>query len=203
MPPPPRHLAASLALCGLPFVGLVAFLLWSHRDIHLLHPPSAGLLWTLGIAGSLVPGVRVVEVWRRLLGDPRQFRIGLLLQMYASLILGFASVFALLQTSAVEPHFSGMASMWAGEPATLAVHLTALVEVFVDALYLSVVTITTVGFGDIVATSSVARLVVAAEALTGVAFMGLVLGRYFSYCTHRDAPEGGRPTGRSTPERTR
>lgn len=183
--PPPRHLAVSLALCGLPFVGLVAFLLWSHRELALLGPPSSGLLVALGIVGALLPGLMVADVWRRLLGDPRQFHLGLLLQMYASLILGFASVFALLQTSAVEPHFTGMAMMWSPHPATLGMHLSALLEVFVDALYLSVVTITTVGFGDIVATSSAARLVVAAEALTGVAFMGLVLGRYFSYCTHR------------------
>ena len=185
LPPPPRHLAVSLALCGLPFVGLVAFLLWSHRAVALLHPPSSGLLIVLGALGAIVPGLRVADVWRRLLGDPRRFHVALLLQMYASLILGFASVYTLLQASAVEPHFAGMATMWTREPGTLSAHLSALVSVFVDGLYLSVVTITTVGFGDIVATSSASRLVVAAEALTGVAFMGLVLGRYFSYCTHR------------------
>ncbi len=180
----PRHVAATLAVCAVPIVGLVAFLLWAHRGQHLVHPPSAGLLGALAVAGAVVPGLRVVVVWRWLLADPRRFHLDLLVQMYASLILGFASVFVLLQASSTTPHFSGMAMLWTGEADTLQSHLWGLGSVSVDALYLSVVTITTVGFGDIVATRPLSRLVVASEALTGVAYVSLVLGRYFSYCSH-------------------
>ncbi len=177
----PTYAAVTLALCGLPFAGLLGLLWWNHRDAVLIDPPDPWLLGILALLGAALPAGRLVAVAVRLTKDSSQFRLGLLLQMYASLIVSFASLYALLQVSSRDPHFRGMATMWMDEPAGFTHHASALGAVFIDALYMSVVTITTVGFGDIVPSTGFSRGLVAVEALTGVGFIGLVLGHYFSY----------------------
>lgn len=88
--------------------------------------------------------------------------------------------------------------MWTEEPAGFTRHASALGTVFVDAMYMSVVTITTVGFGDIVPSTVVSRGLVALEALTGVGFIGLVLGHYFSYRARHATPPADTHTAAPT-----
>lgn len=71
------------------------------------------------------------------------------------------------------------------QPGTFGDHLELLHEVFLDSLYLSVITITTVGYGDMVPLSTGAKLLSALEGLVGIAFYGVALGHYFSVCVHR------------------
>jgi hypothetical protein len=49
-----------------------------------------------------------------------------------------------------------------------------------DALYFSAITITTVGYGDIVPLHAVARLLAVQEALVGLSLIVLVIGAYLS-----------------------
>jgi len=189
----PTHLGWTFAACLVPFLGLLAFLAYAHGQARLLSTPSTPLLWGLGAVGAAAPLVRVGIVTRSVAARASTLDLGLLLQIYGSVILIFASLFALLQVSGPAPAFTGMATVWTEQSATLGEHTKALLEVFGESAYLSVVTVTTVGFGDITPASGLARLLVSAEALIGVGFMSLVLGKYFAYCTHE--PRAPRPGG--------
>ncbi len=50
-----------------------------------------------------------------------------------------------------------------------------LTSSFIDSIYLSLVTITTLGFGDITPTTSLGKLVVSSQALFGILVLGLLL----------------------------
>ena len=50
------------------------------------------------------------------------------------------------------------------------------IDAIVNAVYFSVITITTVGYGDIIPHTPLARIIVAAECLTGYILLGLMIG---------------------------
>lgn len=52
---------------------------------------------------------------------------------------------------------------------------------FFDALYFSTITLATVGFGDIVPVSSLARALVLVEVMVGLGLLGFLLGRAVGY----------------------
>lgn len=181
-----RHLAwATLGLCLIPYgVLLLNLRLDLHGDAAVASIPSPKLFVALALLGAVLPAVGAFTIVYRLVQDRERFQLRLLLQAYFCLILIFASGYALLQASSATPSFSGMIAVWAeARPATLAEHVAALHMLFFDALYLSVVTITTVGFGDLLPLSVGAKILTAIESLVGLGFMGLVLGHYFSVCT--------------------
>jgi voltage-gated potassium channel Kch len=126
------------------------------------------------------------SVFAVLIRDRDRFRLPMLVMAYASLILIFASGYGILQASSIEPSFSTMPLLWQeAEGATLADHVRRLHAIFLDSLYLSATTITTVGFGDIVPLSPLAKVLAALEGVVGIGFVGVALGHYFSVCIHR------------------
>lgn len=178
----PKHITPTIALCFAPYIGLVAFLIVSHQGEEVLRHPASVWLAALAVAGALAPLARLGALMRLLLREKDRFRIRLLLQVYASLILIFASLYALLQVGQIEPAFEGMLEFWSMDgPGTLGHHLGMLTRVFGECLYLSVITITTLGFGDIVPSTAAARVLVMVEALIGIGFLALVVGQYFTY----------------------
>ena len=180
-----------------PYVGLVGYLRWQmHAESVTASAPGAGLLAVMAVLGVVLPAFGVVSILRRLIEERERFLLRPLLQAYVCLIFVFASGYALLQTSGgVEASFRGMVQPWVGE-ATFWEHLAGLHALFLDALYLSIVTITTVGFGDLVPVTAPAKLLAAAEGLIGIGYIGLVLGHYFSVCK----PCGSVPRAVETPQ---
>ena len=126
---------------------------------------------------------------RRLIRERDRFRLGRVLEAYGCLVLIFTSGYALLQTSSAESSFVGMTQVWTSEPGTLEQHVGRLHSTYLDSLYLSTITITTVGYGDMVPATGAAKLLTALEGLAGIGFIGLVLGHYFSCVSNRRVEE--------------
>lgn len=79
-----------------------------------------------------------------------------------------------------------MTTLWSPQgAATLEVHVDRLHAIFFDSLYLSVMTITTVGYGDLVPLTPTGKVLTAIEGLAGIGFIGVALGHYFSVCLGR------------------
>jgi voltage-gated potassium channel Kch len=144
------------------------------------------MLATLAVLGGVVPGIGLIVILGKLTRDRQRFRLRMLLEAYLSLILIFASGYAVLQASSLEPSVSGMELLWEStDGASLGEHVWRLHEVFLDGLYLSVMTITTVGYGDLLPLSPWAKTLSALEGVAGIGFIGVALGHYFSVCLHR------------------
>ena len=182
-----RIAVLTFGLCGAPYLGL-RFYLSAGMHGSALEPavPEPWILWSLFLLGVLVPSAGFIWTLRWVLKDRLHFRLSGLLEAYGALIVLFASSYAIVQASRVEPSFIGMPILWsAGEPAGLEVHVTRLHELFFESLYLSIMTITTVGYGDLAPISRLAKLLTAAEGLAGIGFVGVALGHYFSVCLGR------------------
>ena len=59
-----------------------------------------------------------------------------------------------------------------------------------NSLYFSFITLSTVGYGDITPVSNAARMLAAAEAVTGTLFMAVLIARLVSLYTTESAPKG-------------
>lgn len=130
-----------------------------------------------------MPGVFVAVVLKRLVAEKDVFELRALLEIYFAALLVFAVTYAVLQASGASPAFLGMPVIWDGGAGdSAATHVAKLHEVFGNAMYLSVVTMTTVGFGDVVPVGLIPKALTALQGLLGIGFVGLVLGRYFSSC---------------------
>ncbi len=181
-----RLLVLTLFLCSVPYIGLFAYLaLGLHGGAQAIAIPSVPVLFALGVIGGVIPLVGLWIILRRLLRDRRHFRLNVLLEAYASLILIFAIWYTLLQISSFDPSFLGVSVMWQGGTLSLSQHVAQMHRIFFDFLYLSVMTVTTVGYGDMVPLSPMAKLLTALEGLIGIGFVGVVLGNYFSVCVHK------------------
>ena len=71
------------------------------------------------------------------------------------------------------------------QPMSFIEHRGQLHQVYIDSIYLSAITITTVGYGDMTPDTTIAKLITALEGLVGVGFLGLAVGHYFSVCIHQ------------------
>ena len=183
--PHSRIAILNLALCTAPYLGLRAYLsLGMHDAAVAVAVPAPWLLGTLFALGVLVPTVGVLWTIRWVIRDRLHFRLSGLLTAYGVLILLFASSYAIVQARGVGTSFSGMAPLW-DVPATLDVHVARLHDVFFESLYLSVMTITTVGYGDLTPLTQFGKILTAAEGLAGIGFVGVALGQYFSVCLRR------------------
>jgi hypothetical protein len=168
-------LPVSMCLCAVAGIGLSAY-----ASGPVLVGSGAGSGATVSLAGALggvLPVVGLAIVVSRVVRDRSRFRLSVLLQSYVALALAFAVLYASLQAS--NPAFHGMEELARATPDSLA----QLYAIAGDSLYLSVVTITTLGYGDLAPTAPVSKLFTALEALSGIAFMSVALGHYFSVCT--------------------
>ncbi len=179
-----RPLLSAMAFSAMPYVGLRIYLSnVMHADRLVAMVPSATFLFGLLSVGALLPAFFLVVLLRRLIAEKDAFELRGLLEIYFGLVLVFAVTYAVLQASGLDPAFSGMPTVWnSTSAASAATHLQRLHAVFGDALYLSVVTMTTVGFGDLVPLTFMAKGLTALQGLVGIGFLGLVLGQYFSSC---------------------
>lgn len=177
----------TLGLCSAPYLGLRIYLT---REMHgsalEATMPGSSVLGGLFLLGVVVPTAGVFWTVREVLRDGLQFRLSGLLVAYAALVALFASSYAIVQASTVEPSFAGMATLWsAHDPATLDAHLDRLHAIFFESLYLSVMTITTVGYGDLAPLTPLGKTLAATQGLVGIGYVGIALGHYFSVCIHR------------------
>ena len=181
-----RVLVATLFLCLIPYASLRVYLSGAmHVTDQLYDVPGPTFLAVLVLLGAVVPACGIALVLRRLVADRNRFRLRMLLEAYGALVVIFASTYAVLQTASTTPAFAGMPLVWVGaEAASQAEHLGRLHEVFADGLYLSIVTMTTVGYGDLVPLTLTAKMLSAFQGVLGIGFVGLVLGQYFAVCLH-------------------
>lgn len=177
----------NLVLCAAPYVGLRANLtLGMHSSLVTATVPPPWVLGILFALGVVIPTVGVVWTLRWALRDGLHFELASLLGVYGTLIVLFASSYAIVQASGTGTSFSGMPAMWSvHDPATLEVHTRLLHVIFLESLYLSVMTITTVGYGDIAPLTPVGKALAAFQGLAGIGFVGIALGHYFSVCLRR------------------
>jgi Ion channel len=66
-----------------------------------------------------------------------------------------------------------------------------------SAYYFSFITLTTVGYGDIVPISHTARMLAATEAITGTLFMAVLIARLVAMYSSEKLGSGGQPSGQS------
>jgi len=182
-----EHVAFSVILISLiPYGSLLLYMqveMHSTQDIATV--PGSAFLIILFTLGVFIPLLGVCLVLRRLLEQRKKFLLRMLLEAYFSLILIFATAFAVIQASSDTASFKEMAVVWeADSPATLSQHRAKLHSVYFDSVYLSLITITTVGYGDMAPVSPFAKILTGLEGLAGVGFLGLALGHYFSVCLH-------------------
>jgi hypothetical protein len=111
---------------------------------------SAALFTYLGLGGSVTSG--------RLYG---------LVSLYILLGVFYYSIFNLLET--IHPHSFMETAEWASNGVTR--H---------SLLYLSLITLTTLGYGDIVPVTPAARMIAAFEAMTGVLYIAITVARLVS-----------------------
>ncbi|HEV7757612.1 MAG TPA: potassium channel family protein [Acidimicrobiales bacterium] len=135
--------------------GLVALLVGAYAVL-----PFRGDRWWLGalVGAALLVAMGPLTV-RRVRSVLRSDRPGLeaaaaLVLLLAMLVVGFAAVYFAMDRD--QGQFSGLRTR-------------------IDAVYFTVTTLSTVGFGDITATSQAARLVVTAQILFDVAFVGVAV----------------------------
>lgn len=187
-----RPLVLALVSGALPYVMLRFYLSQvMHDEARLAEVPGAGFLALLGLVGVATPSVFLVVVLRRLVSERESFRLGALLEVYFSVVVVFAVSYSVLQVGGAGPSFAGMSPVWEfGQGLPAAAHVDRLHDVFGDALYLSVVTMTTVGYGDLAPIGFLAKALTALQGLLGIGFVGLVLGQYFSSCVACSRQEG-------------
>lgn len=178
-----QPLVFGLAFSAIPYVGLRFYLGGvMHAEKAVALAPGTPFLLALLLIGSVAPAGFLVLVVRRLVAEKERFQLRALLEVYFALVLIFAVSYAVLQASGLEPSFNGMPVVWDGEAASEEAHLGRLHDVFGNALYLSIVTMTTVGFGDIIPVGFLPKSLTALQGLLGIGFVGLVLGQYFASC---------------------
>lgn len=181
-----RPLVVAAVTCLVPYLGLVA-LFWVGHQSATEYPRPKGLFLTiLTIGGGVVPLTAVALVFSRLVRDSSRFRPVVLAELYFALILVFASLYSLVQSASESAAFANAPVLWeSGTGLGFDEHMTRLHSVFGTMLYLSVVTVTTLGYGDITPNTTPARFLTAVQALLGVSFITVSVGHYFSVCTHR------------------
>ena len=110
------------------------------------------------------------------------------LTFYALLVIIFASLYTLMSQHAVQPHFR-----IGGEARALA---------FSEAVHFSVVTLSTVGYGDIVPASNVARALASVEVICGVLLLLFGVSELQEYAREHRHPRHRDSATRDHPPRT-
>ena len=134
---------------------LVAVLLLGYAFL-----PLRGSLWWVGCAVGFAAIIGVIPITIRRFHAVRRSETPILVGVEAivllvsMLVLGFAAVYYAMD--AHQAQFAGM-------------------EDRVDAVYFTVTTLSTVGYGDVHATGTAARVLVTIQILTNLVFLGIVV----------------------------
>jgi len=142
-----RSLARSVVLVALL---MVAFVLLPLRGEWRWLGCTVGLL---AIAGTVPITIRRLHAVRRS-EQPVVVALEAIVLLVSMLILGFAAVYFAIDFD--QDQFNGLATR-------------------TDAVYFTVTTLSTVGFGDITATGQVARILVTVQILVDLAFIGIAV----------------------------
>jgi hypothetical protein len=122
--------------------------------------PLRGERWWIGAAAGLAAVIGIMPITLRRLHAVRQAEKPVLAALeavtllVAMLLFGFAAIYFAIGVD--QGQFDGLESR-------------------LDALYFTVVTLSTVGFGDITATGQVARAIVILNILANLIFLGIVV----------------------------
>lgn len=103
---------------------------------------------------------------------------------YSLLVLIFGSIYRILDRYTAEAHFL--------------IEGAAREITFSEAMYFSIITLSTVGFGDIIPESDLVRVIVAVQIIWGVLLLLFGFSEIITYTRGRiggDRPPGGRPGG--------
>jgi voltage-gated potassium channel len=126
-----------------------------------------GVLLGLAVLGATIP-LAVTRLRRVLTSDrPGVEAAEALVALVSMLITGFAAVFYFMNREG--EHFNGL-------------------DTRVDAVYFTVTTLATVGYGDITATSQASRLIITGQMLLNLLFVGVAV-RVFLTAARRRAGE--------------
>lgn len=147
-------------------LGLLAI---AGRWAHHFRPELCPAAIYLGAALALL-GFVLVQYLRYILGAPVVTFVVLCASVSTYLILGLLWTLAYLLVASVQPQ----SFAFSGAPGTAGV-MTGF-----NAFYFSFVTLSTVGYGDIVPVSKVARMLAAVEATTGTLFVAMLIARLVS-----------------------
>jgi len=101
------------------------------------------------------------------------------LTFYSLIVVGFAAVYKIVDRTVAGPHFRLL-----GEDKAIS---------FADAVYFSVVTLSTVGYGDILPVSQAVRMIAVIEVIFGVTLLLVGLSEIMSYSREVQARRGRRP----------
>jgi hypothetical protein len=149
----------------------------------LFHFWQEPVLWRIYLAGGLIfIGFIISQLLRFILRAPRVDLEVLCAGISTYLMLGlwWASAYALVAFQNAGAFVFNVAA-----------DSTHGMEGFTT-IYFSLVTLSTVGYGDITPASDVARMLAAAEAMTGTLFVAVLISRLVSIYSSQPAPTGGK-----------
>ena len=101
------------------------------------------------------------------------------LTFYSLIVVGFAAIYKIVDRAVAGPHFRLL-----GEDKAIT---------FADAIYFSVVTLSTVGYGDILPVSQAVRMIAVVEVIFGVTLLLVGLSEIMSYSREVQARRGRAP----------
>ncbi|MFM8682024.1 MAG: ion channel [Alphaproteobacteria bacterium] len=99
------------------------------------------------------------------------------LTFYSVVVIAFATLYRIVDRLSAEPNFS--------------IGGAARAITFAESLYFSIVTMATVGYGDVVPASDAARALAAMQVVLGVLLLLVGFSEIFSYTRERQRPRGG------------
>ena len=99
----------------------------------------------------------------------REKTLGQFIYLYAATVFTFALLYTILQVYSDEPVF----------------HITYESDSLLDFLYLSIVTVSTLGYGDIIPISSLAKFLVMVQTVIGYLYLSIMLGLMVSWMSSR------------------
>jgi len=149
-------------------VGVVARVL-----AHAWPGPVLPVTWL--IAGILIFVIVAAHLLRFILRAPTVDSEVLAAGVATYLLLGMLWMFLYLLVGFVEPHAFSLPSSAAGK---------TTLDPF-NAFYFSFVTLTTVGYGDILPVMPIARMLAVVEAVTGVLYLAVLIARLVTLYTER------------------
>jgi hypothetical protein len=155
---------AVLRSLGIVAVLFAAYVVLPLRGDHYL----VGVVLGVALLAAMVP-LTVSRAYRVLSSDrPFIQAIQSLIELVAMLIIGFAAAFYAMNRNGTQ--FSGL-------------------DTKIDSVYFTVTTLGTVGYGDLTATSQVARVLVTVQILFDLAFLGIAVRLIGGAATRRHTGE--------------
>lgn len=179
-------LPVAAVTCAIPYFALLGLLTVGHRDASTIVRPEGSFLTAVAVLGGVASLTALLLSYVHVIRDTSRFQPVTLAALYVGLLLVFASLYSLLQCTSASAAFAHAPRLWASDTGlSLAEHVERLHSVFGTMIYLSTITMTTVGYGDITPVSTPARMLIAIQSLCGISFVSVAVGHYFAVCSRR------------------